>query len=411
MPVLQFMLIGMLGAFLATDYSNILSANARRDINKLAFYVFSPSIVFSSLAKAVTLKDLISWWFMPVNIGIIFLIGGSLGWIAVKILRPERHLEGVVIGSCSAANLGNLVLILVPAVCNEAASPFGDSALCRARGLSYVSMSMSLGNIFIWTHTYSLMRKSSILYNQKHNQNQHEISNTDSEVSSEAIVVKIDDKGSSSDQEVLVQSTMTSTDASIDEKMIPLLSSTKSNGNKLSFQDRLKGLNKVLEELFAPPTIAAIIGLIVGAIPWLKSLIIGSDAPLRVIEDSITSLGNGMLPCIILILGGNLTQGLRKSTIKPSLIVVIIIVRYIFLPIAGIAVVKAAGELGFLAEDSLYRYVLMIQFTLPPAMSIGTMAQLFDVAKEECSVIFLWTYLAALVAISIWPTVFMWILT
>lgn len=411
MPVLQFMLIGMLGAFLATDYSNILSANARRDINKLAFYVFSPSIVFSSLAKAVTLKDLISWWFMPVNIGIIFLIGGSLGWIAVKILRPERHLEGVVIGSCSAANLGNLVLILVPAVCNEAASPFGDSALCRARGLSYVSMSMSLGNIFIWTHTYSLMRKSSILYNQKHNKNQPEISNTDSEVSSEAIVVKIDDKGSSSDQEVLVQSTMTSTDASIDEKMIPLLSSTKSNGNKLSFQDRLKGLNKVLEELFAPPTIAAIIGLIVGAIPWLKSLIIGSDAPLRVIEDSITSLGNGMLPCIILILGGNLTQGLRKSTIKPSLIVVIIIVRYIFLPIAGIAVVKAAGELGFLAEDSLYRYVLMIQFTLPPAMSIGTMAQLFDVAKEECSVIFLWTYLAALVAISIWPTVFMWILT
>ena len=411
MPVLQFMIIGMLGAFLATDYSNILSANARRDINKLAFYVFSPSIVFSSLAKAVTLKDLISWWFMPVNIGIIFLIGGSLGWIAVKILRPERHLEGVVIGSCSAANLGNLVLILVPAVCNEAASPFGDSALCRARGLSYVSMSMSLGNIFIWTHTYSLMRKSSILYNQKHNKNQPEISNTDSEVSSEAIVVKIDDKGSSSDQEALVPSTITSTDASIDEKMIPLLSSTKSNGNKLSFQDRLKGLNKVLEELFAPPTIAAIIGLIVGAIPWLKSLIIGSNAPLRVIEDSITSLGNGMLPCIILILGGNLTQGLRKSTIKPSLIVVIIIVRYVFLPIAGIAVVKAAGELGFLAEDSLYRYVLMIQFTLPPAMSIGTMAQLFDVAKEECSVIFLWTYLAALAAISIWPTVFMWILT
>lgn len=41
---------------------------------------------------------------MPVNVGITFLAGGILGWAAVKILRPERHLEALVIASCSAGN-------------------------------------------------------------------------------------------------------------------------------------------------------------------------------------------------------------------------------------------------------------------------------------------------------------------
>lgn len=41
---------------------------------------------------------------MPVNIGLTFLIGGILGWIAVKILKPKPHLEGLIIATCSSGN-------------------------------------------------------------------------------------------------------------------------------------------------------------------------------------------------------------------------------------------------------------------------------------------------------------------
>ncbi|RWW69415.1 hypothetical protein BHE74_00022984 [Ensete ventricosum] len=168
---------------------------------------------------------------------------------------------------------------------------------------------------------------------------------------------------------------------------------------------------------------------------------------------SFDRCSDGTVPCITLILGGNLTQGkkslsfcnlhahesiihlkasetcagLRKSVIRPVLIVAIVCVRYVILPAFGIAVVKAAYGLGFVPYDPLYRYVLMVQFGLPPAMSIGkkapslfsstcfverkgfqgdehncagTMAQLFDVGQEECSVIFLWTYLIAAVSLT-----------
>ena len=34
-----------------------------------------------------------------------------------------------------------------------------------------------------------------------------------------------------------------------------------------------------------------IVGLVFGATPWLKNLVIGDNAPLRVIQDSVTLLG------------------------------------------------------------------------------------------------------------------------
>ena len=90
-----------------------------------------------------------------------------------------------------------------------------------------------------------------------------------------------------------------------------------------------------------------LVGLIVGAVPWLKSLIIGDNAPFRVVEDSIELLGylliahldfvsqfsrfsfpvlilllgfefrDGTIPSVILVLGGNLVKGMiitRKLT-------------------------------------------------------------------------------------------------
>lgn len=65
------------------------------------------------------------------------------------------------------------------------------------------------------------------------------------------------------------------------------------------------------------------------------------------------------------------STGLRTGRLKLITIIAVILVRYVLLPVIGIGVVKAAGSLGFLPSDPLYRYVLLIQFALPPAMNIG----------------------------------------
>lgn len=413
MPIIQVLLIGVIGAYLASGFSNVLTTSARRDMNKVVFTVFTPSLMFASLAKTVTLADVVSWWFMPVNIAITFIIGGTLGWIACNILKPPQHFRGLIMAFCSAGNLGNLLLIIVPAVCDEDGNPFGDdSSTCRSRSLSYSSLSMALGGLFIWTHTYSLMQKSGKLYHKMQSKSIQCPADSDEEHEQ----AKEDGPAGCADEEAPLPTSVKPREHEHGEEEehqmeAPLLSCESEVADK-GFWTKLKdAIHQFIEELMAPPTISAIIGFVVGLVPWLKSLIVGDGAPFKVIQDSLQLMGDGTIPCITLILGGNLTQGLRKSGMKRAVIVAVLCVRFVLLPLIGIAVVRAAYGLGFLSRDPLYRYVLMVQFAVPPAMNIGTMAQLFDVGQEECSVIFLWTYLVAAVALTAWSTVFMSVLS
>ncbi|KAH6760001.1 Auxin efflux carrier family protein [Perilla frutescens var. hirtella] len=379
MPILQVLIISMVGALMATDYLNFLPPDARKYMNKIVFVAFTPCLIFGSLANTVNLEDIISWWFMPVNIGLTFVFGATFGWIAVKMLRPEAHIRNLIIACCSTGNLGNILLIIIPAICKENGSPFGDANVCSTVGLSYVSYSMAVGAFYVWTFTYHLIRTAAVNYRAAEDPKNHP--NKDLEANHNSLL-------------------LTGPQQTIEVKQ-----------NSSQWGQVVGILHKLREELMSPPVLGAILGFIFGAVSWLRNIIIGESAPLGVIYDSISLLGDGTIPCITLILGGNLTLGLRKAKLSPLLIVAVIVVKYVIVPVIGIGVVLTAARAGFLPSDPLFRFVLMIQFTLPPAMNIGTMTQLFDVAQEECSVLFLWTYLAAAIALTCWSTVFMWILT
>ncbi|EYU30840.1 hypothetical protein MIMGU_mgv1a0088072mg, partial [Erythranthe guttata] len=40
MPIVQVLIISILGAFMATDYLNLLSSDARKSLNKIVYFVF-----------------------------------------------------------------------------------------------------------------------------------------------------------------------------------------------------------------------------------------------------------------------------------------------------------------------------------------------------------------------------------
>lgn len=65
--------------------------------------------------------------------------------------------------------------------------------------------------------------------------------------------------------------------------------------------------------------------------------------------------------------------GLKGSGIQKSVIFGVLAVRYIALPLVGIAVVKGALRFGLVRENPLYEFVLLLQFAVPPAMNIGTL--------------------------------------
>ncbi|TXG59222.1 hypothetical protein EZV62_013795 [Acer yangbiense] len=157
-PVLKVLLLTVLGLFLALQRVDILGAEASKHLNNVAFFVFNPSLIASSLANNVTVKSIGILWFMPLNILLTFIIGSALGWILVKITRTPRDLWGLIIGCCAAGNLGHMPLIIIPAVCKERGGPFGNADVCYNQGIAYSSLSMAISSIYMWLYVYNLVR-------------------------------------------------------------------------------------------------------------------------------------------------------------------------------------------------------------------------------------------------------------
>ncbi|KAH7849839.1 hypothetical protein Vadar_023714 [Vaccinium darrowii] len=390
MPVLKILIVTVIGLFLATERLNLLGPVARQHLNNLVFYVFNPALVVSNLADSITSSNVVSLWFMPVNILLTFIIGSALGWILVKITRTPKHLHGLVIGCCSAGNLGNLLLIIIPAVCDESNSPFGDSSTCTTNGYAYASLSMAIGAVFIWTYAYNIIRVCA-------SKNDSITPGETSESLTEPLVSK--DSQRPEDYEAQAESPPTRS-----EDKVPVLK--KIQQHLKAFAEKIN-----LKRLFAPSIIAAIVGLSIGVITPVRKLIIGDSAPLRVLESSATLVGEAAIPSITLILGANLLKGLKRSEIGLWVLIGINVVRYIALPLCGILVVKGANHFGLVGSDALYQFVLLLQYALPSAMNIGTITQLFETGESECSVIMLWNYAVASLFLTLWIAYYMWLVS
>ncbi|KAL5710174.1 hypothetical protein ACHQM5_020772 [Ranunculus cassubicifolius] len=389
MPVLKVIIVTLVGSLLALDRINIFPEDARKHFNNVVFYVFCPALIFANLAQTLTLQSLLTLWFMPLNILITFVFGSFLGWILIKLTKAPPHLRGLILGCCSAGNLGNMFLIIVPAVCKEKGSPFGDRDVCYKYGMAYASLSTAIGSIYIWTYVYNIVRISST----KTKNVAHAGEETHDEI-------QLSSRGHLKPEEYVGESTLPYTVSNQNPESAKLYQKLKKLAGKIE-----------LEKLLAPSTIGAILGFIVGVVPPFRKSMIGETAPLHVIQDSILLLGDGTIPTMSLVMGGNLTKGLKKSEVHTGMIVGIVVVRYILSPLFGVFIVRGATHIGIVHSDPLYEFVLLLQYAVPPAMAIGTITQLFGAGENECSVIMLWAYALASISLTLWCFLFMWLVS
>ncbi|XP_027075596.1 protein PIN-LIKES 3 isoform X3 [Coffea arabica] len=337
---------------------------------------------------------------MPLNILLTYIVGSFLGWEINKITKSPQHLKGLVMGLCAAGNLGSLPFVLVPAICREKGSPFGAPESCHKYAMAYVSLSMAIGAIYLWSIVYNTVRVSSTMINEVINVNNANFDEETSKALQEQIDCEFDSECSSATDHA-------------NESSLPCAKNDK-QGKVLILDTIKKQLysffrSSNLKAIIAPSTTAAIVGFIIGLVPPVQKLLIGANAPLHVIQDSALLLGEAAVPIIMLTVGGNLLKGLRGPGVQLSLVLGIIAVRSVVLPLIGVLVIKGAIHLGFVHADPLYQFVLLLHYALPPAINIGTITQLFGSGQSECAVILLWTYSVSSVTLTLWSTFFMWL--
>ncbi|GKB99815.1 PIN-LIKES 3-like protein [Tanacetum coccineum] len=228
-----------------------------------------------------------------------------------------------------------MMLIIIPAICKEKASPFGDPDVCYKYGMAYASLSTATGAILLWTYVYNIVQFFSV-----HSQD-----------SGNNVVASVKETRTI---EIITESTLqlASSNVHTNGKAKVMLDSIKKHLRSFSRQFNLKAV-------FAPPTLGAVQYFIALDLPYL----------------SLKS-----------------KHRLKGSGISLLIVCGIAVVRLIFSPIIGIFIVKGALHLGLVHADPLYLFVLYLQFALPPAMNIGTITQLCGAGEGECSVIMLWCY-------------------
>lgn len=391
LPIAKVFVMCFLGFVMATKYVNILTPSNRKLLNGLVFTLFLPCLIFTQLGRAVTLQKMIEWWFIPVNVVLAAISGSVIGFIVASIVRPPKNYFKFTIVQIGIGNIGNVPLVLISALCQDRTNPFGDSETCNQMGSAYISFGQWVGAVILYTYVFSMLSPP------------EDSAKGDLESASTGVKTRLDNPGSAkfpllASEEFVSDSSSTSVD---------WRSKARKIGDGISsLVDRFK-----LKQIMQPPILASILAMIIGVVPFLKHLIMTDDAPLFFITDSCVILGGAMIPSIMLALGGNLVGGPGNSKLGFKTTVAIIFGRLFLVPPAGLGIVTLADKLGFLPpNDKMFRFVLLLQHTMPTSVLAGAVANLRGFAEVEASAILFWIHICAVFSMAIWIILYLHLL-
>ncbi|XP_020591416.1 protein PIN-LIKES 3-like [Phalaenopsis equestris] len=256
MPVMNVLLLTAVGSIYATNRVGILCQDTRKHLNNVVFYIFNPALVASNLSQTFSLDSMILLWFMPINLVLNSLVGSALGWILIQITKAPKRLRAVILASCSAGNVGNLFLVLVPTMCKEKSSPLHNPGVCETYAMAYASLSMAIGTVLQWSYVYNIVRTSSSYKEDKENNYIIDVNHPDS---SGRLSMKIYTSDVASTDEGMVLSCSSFEDT-------PVLKGYDSSMNKTKIvvsskvNGMLQKLSRAIDtkKLFAPSTIGVV---------------------------------------------------------------------------------------------------------------------------------------------------------
>ncbi|EOA33008.1 hypothetical protein CARUB_v10016338mg [Capsella rubella] len=398
MPIAKVFTMCFLGLLMASKYVNILPPSGRKLLNGLVFSLLLPCLIFSQLGQAVTLHKMLQWWFIPVNVVLGTISGSIIGFIVATIIRPPYPYFKFTIIQIGVGNIGNVPLVLLAALCRDTSNPFGDSEKCSIDGTAYISFGQWVGAIILYTYVYQMFAPPPEGFDAEE----------------ENLPLKNLPVDAAPEQVPLLTQNFPK-DISPAQVRLPVQSTgprgrTDSRKSKITqifvfLYEKLK-----LKQIVQPAIVASILAMILGAIPFTKKLIFTNGAPFFFFTDSCMILGDAMIPCILLALGGNLINGPGSSKLGFKTTAAIIFGRLVLVPPVGLGIVTLADKLGFLpAEDKMFRFVLLLQHTMPTSVLSGAVANLRGCGRESAAVLF-WVHIFAIFSMAGWMVLYINIL-
>ena len=349
-PVIKVLLIAFVGAFCARKNGKILKDSSIMGISKLIYNIFLPAFIFTKLTKTVDLQIISQWWPIPVFVALNFAAGLLCGVVLLKLFpQKSEKFKGLVLASCALGNVGQIPLALVPSACNSQIPKYQNhGANCLADAQGMVAFGLWIGTIMIWTVGKYLMTESFLSQKQPKQ------------------YVEFDSEK--------VGSGVADLEVSLQAQTLPTRSTRMSKSMR-----RVSLAKEFLARIPNPPFVATVLGLVCGGVGFLKYGLSNPNSVLAPAFDVLEQLGSTYIPLMILLLGANMNAGAGEKeedieVLHPFMVASIITVRLLLLPLVGVGLVYSFKQTLAPSLDPLIEFVILLQFSVPTAANLSTLA-------------------------------------
>jgi hypothetical protein len=359
-PVLQAGLLAAAGAALAAR--GPLDARGTGVMASLCFYVYTPALTFSTLAASISVGSIRHLWPLLANMLLSVGAGVGAGYLCAAAVRAPARYRNLVVAAVGFGNVGNLPLVFVGSLCGDRSAVFWRvlGARCAPLGIAYTAFDICIATLFQFSLAIQLLRPPRVLDGEdapaaglapesrraasleccvvdigggggggggnglaKHPTLSDLLPLRDPATSSSS------SRESSPRHQALEMQPVHAAAAATEEEAGALLPRGGAhpspshpdtiNGSEHDGGARraaplaaaarwLRGVDWAAEVPL--PTQAAVAGVVVGCVPWLRGLLYrdpraegGGGAPLRVVADALDLLGAGLIPGAIPLLG------------------------------------------------------------------------------------------------------------
>ncbi|PKA63504.1 hypothetical protein AXF42_Ash005399 [Apostasia shenzhenica] len=425
-PLLKLLTLAVIGLVLGHPKTQIVPRATFKLLSKLVFALFLPCLIFVHLGESITLEEALQWWFVPVNVLISTAIGCALGYVVALVCRPPPQFFRFTVIMTGFGNTGNLPIAIIGSVCHSSDQPFGPR--CHRSGIAYVSFAQWVAVILVYSFVYHMMEPPLQYYeivSEGNEIEEEQVSNFSRPLLQEAEWPGMVEKGTAHSKTPFIARVFASISGSSgsSHNTFPDLDITEEGGPhaapgspksirclaepKVVRRMRIVAEETPIRHILQPPTIASLLAIIVGMVPIFRDFVFGSDAPLSFFTDSLEILAGAVVPSVMLILGGMLAEGPNDSSLGIRTTAGIIVARLLILPCIGIAVVASADRLHLLVQKGqMYRFVLLLQYTMPSAILLGAIASLRGYAVKEASALLFWQHICAVFSLSVYIVVY-----
>ncbi|KIZ04264.1 hypothetical protein MNEG_3690 [Monoraphidium neglectum] len=365
--------------------------------------VFLPALLLSKLGSSVDARQAVALWPLAANMVACHLVGLLLGGAQVALLGVPQELRAQTVVIPALGNVGNLPLVLVPALLASPgmqAAGVGPNGGAGDLGVAYVMFGFFVASFIQFPVGWLMLQRPeaepAALAGSSPSLASATLAAGPSVMAAGAVGAALPGGGSTG------TAASTAVGGSVAAVATPLQQQQQQlqQQQQQQQQQRLRALAK---GIFTPPVIACLLAVPVASVPELRDELFRPAGSLAFLGDVIDRLGAPMIPCLFLVLGANLAEGPGNAQVPMRVLVASCFSKLVLHPLAGAALVLLSLRAGLLPADMdpAIPLVMMIVWATPTAVLVHALATMMQNGADQVASLLFYQYIASLVTLPV----------